>query len=56
MTWRRNLGVIIDRSLELTVLCSMATKKPSKTLDVMRKGFENKTEHTYTTLVHPHLK
>lgn len=60
ITQGRDLGIIIENPLEMSVQCAVAAKKANLVLGITRKGTENKMESiimpSYKSILHLHLK
>ncbi|CAM5171781.1 unnamed protein product [Natator depressus] len=59
-TQERDLGVTVDSSLKSSTQCAAAVKKAIRTLGIIKKGIDNKTENIilplYKSMVPPHLE
>ena len=57
---KKDLGVLITKNLKVSAQCSRAAKTSNRVLDVIRRTFTCKHEHTiiqlYKSLVRPHLE
>ena len=56
----RDLGLLVDSSMKVSIQCAAAVKKASSMLGIIKKGTENKTANIimplYKTLVMLHLE
>ncbi|CAM4587787.1 unnamed protein product [Lepidochelys kempii] len=56
----KDLGVIVDSSLKMSMQCAAAVKKANGLLGIIKKGVKNKTENIllplYKSMVRPHLE
>ena len=57
---KRDLGVLVDSSINVSTQCAAAMKKANSMLGIIKKGTENKTANLlvplYKMLVRPHLE